>query len=169
MRCRGRCLHRQWYQYAPQFLSSARGSMAVWPSGTPTRRRWRGRRTNLACPRKSSSPHHRRRSILRPQYGLLPRRRRPGHAGVRLSAAGRVFQERAEAFLRCKRASGRFRRLSRAARMPARKACRRFMPGSLRNYAVDFDNDGRIDLAGDVDDAVGTASQLSGQAWLADR
>ena len=41
-----------------------------------------------------------------------------------------------------------------------------FMPGSLRDYAVDYDDDGKIDLAGDVDDAIGSvANYLSRHGW----
>ncbi len=43
-----------------------------------------------------------------------------------------------------------------------------FMPGSLRDYAVDYDDDGKIDLAGDVDDAVGSvANYLARHGWQA--
>jgi membrane-bound lytic murein transglycosylase B len=41
-----------------------------------------------------------------------------------------------------------------------------FMPGSVRSYAVDFDGDGRIDLAGDVVDAIGSvANYLARHGW----
>jgi membrane-bound lytic murein transglycosylase B len=41
-----------------------------------------------------------------------------------------------------------------------------FMPGSVRRYAVDFDNDGRIDLAGSSADAIGSvASFLQQHGW----
>jgi membrane-bound lytic murein transglycosylase B len=41
-----------------------------------------------------------------------------------------------------------------------------FMPSSLRDYAVDYDNDGTIDLAADVDDAVGSvANYLARHGW----
>ncbi|MEP6943563.1 MAG: lytic murein transglycosylase B [Betaproteobacteria bacterium] len=41
-----------------------------------------------------------------------------------------------------------------------------FMPGSIRNYAVDYDGDGRIDLANNPDDAVGSvANYLSRHGW----
>jgi len=44
------------------------------------------------------------------------------------------------------------------------------MPGSLRDYAVDYDHDGKIDLAGDVDDAVGSvANYLACTAGEGDR
>ncbi len=44
-----------------------------------------------------------------------------------------------------------------------------FMPSSLRLYAVDFDQDGRINLAQSVPDAVGSvAAFLSAQGWQAD-
>jgi membrane-bound lytic murein transglycosylase B len=43
-----------------------------------------------------------------------------------------------------------------------------FMPGSLRNYAVDYDADGTIDLANDVDDAIGSvANFLARHDWQA--
>lgn len=41
-----------------------------------------------------------------------------------------------------------------------------FMPGSVRNFAVDYDADGSIDLAGDVDDAIGSvANFLARHDW----
>jgi membrane-bound lytic murein transglycosylase B len=41
-----------------------------------------------------------------------------------------------------------------------------FLPSSLRNYAVDFDGDGRIDLAGSADDAVGSVARfLRAHGW----
>jgi membrane-bound lytic murein transglycosylase B len=44
-----------------------------------------------------------------------------------------------------------------------------FMPSSLRDYAVDFDGDGSIDLANDVDDAIGSvANYLARQGWRPD-
>jgi len=44
-----------------------------------------------------------------------------------------------------------------------------FMPGSLRDYAVDYDDDGTIDLAADADDAIGSvANYLARHGWLAD-
>src|SRR5437763_535997 len=45
-----------------------------------------------------------------------------------------------------------------------------FMPGSIRAYALDFDADGRIDLANDVDDAVGSvAHYLARHGWREDQ
>jgi membrane-bound lytic murein transglycosylase B len=45
-----------------------------------------------------------------------------------------------------------------------------FMPGSQRRYAVDFDNDQKIDLAGSVDDAIGSVAHfLEQHGWLAEQ
>lgn len=44
-----------------------------------------------------------------------------------------------------------------------------FMPGSIRRYAVDFDEDGRIDPSGSASDAIGSvASYLAAHGWLRD-
>ncbi|MGE5384991.1 MAG: lytic murein transglycosylase B [Betaproteobacteria bacterium] len=41
-----------------------------------------------------------------------------------------------------------------------------FMPGSQRRYAVDFDGDGRVDLYGSVDDAIGSVARfLERHGW----
>lgn len=41
-----------------------------------------------------------------------------------------------------------------------------FMPGSIRRYAVDFDEDGRIDLSGSATDAIGSvANYLAVHGW----
>jgi membrane-bound lytic murein transglycosylase B len=43
-----------------------------------------------------------------------------------------------------------------------------FMPGSWRRYGVDFDGDGRVDLIGSADDAIGSvAHYLAEQGWQA--
>jgi membrane-bound lytic murein transglycosylase B len=45
-----------------------------------------------------------------------------------------------------------------------------FMPGSIRAYAVDYDGDGRIDLAGDAADAIGSvANYLAQHGWQRDQ
>lgn len=44
-----------------------------------------------------------------------------------------------------------------------------FMPGSIRRYAVDFDGDGRIDLAASASDAIGSvANFLAEHGWQRD-
>jgi membrane-bound lytic murein transglycosylase B len=44
-----------------------------------------------------------------------------------------------------------------------------FMPGSIRRYAVDFDDDGRIDLTRSAADAIGSvANYLAAQGWQRD-
>lgn len=44
-----------------------------------------------------------------------------------------------------------------------------FMPSSIRHYAVDFDGDGRIDLAGSTEDAIGSvANFLAEHGWVRD-
>ncbi|HZV55304.1 MAG TPA: lytic murein transglycosylase B [Rhodocyclaceae bacterium] len=41
-----------------------------------------------------------------------------------------------------------------------------FLPSSVRSYAVDFDGDGRIDLAGSADDAIGSVGRfLAEHGW----
>lgn len=44
-----------------------------------------------------------------------------------------------------------------------------FLPSSLRRYGIDFDGDGRIDLAASADDAIGSvANFLAGHGWEKD-
>lgn len=44
-----------------------------------------------------------------------------------------------------------------------------FLPSSYRKYAVDFDDDGKIDLANDPVDAIGSAANfLAAHGWVAD-
>lgn len=44
-----------------------------------------------------------------------------------------------------------------------------FLPSSIRTYAVDFDHDGRIDLSGSAEDAIGSvANFLKAHGWEAD-
>ncbi|MCL2346282.1 MAG: lytic murein transglycosylase B [Desulfobulbus sp.] len=41
-----------------------------------------------------------------------------------------------------------------------------FMPGSQRRFAVDFDGDGRVDLSGSIDDAIGSVARfLEQHGW----
>jgi peptidoglycan lytic transglycosylase B len=43
-----------------------------------------------------------------------------------------------------------------------------FMPGNIRLYALDYDRDGRVDLAGDIDDAIGSVAHfLARHGWQA--
>ena len=45
-----------------------------------------------------------------------------------------------------------------------------FMPGSYRNYAIDFDGDGRVDLWTDADDVIGSVAHfLARHDWRADQ
>ena len=45
-----------------------------------------------------------------------------------------------------------------------------FMPGSIRQYAIDYDGDGRIDVVDSVADVVGSvASYLARHGWVRDR
>lgn len=45
-----------------------------------------------------------------------------------------------------------------------------FMPGSYRRYAVDFNNDGKIDLSGSAADAIGSVGRyLKEYGWEADK
>ncbi|HKO66680.1 MAG TPA: lytic murein transglycosylase B [Burkholderiaceae bacterium] len=45
-----------------------------------------------------------------------------------------------------------------------------FMPGSIRRHAVDFDGDGRVDLANSAADAIGSvASFLAAHGWQRDK
>jgi membrane-bound lytic murein transglycosylase B len=45
-----------------------------------------------------------------------------------------------------------------------------FMPSSYRRYAVDFDNDGKVDLSGSTADAIGSvANYLKSYGWEAEQ
>jgi len=154
----------KWYQYAPQFLSSERidGGVAF----------WRAHATALArAQNEFGVPAEVVVAIIGVEtfYGRNTGSYRVADA---LTTLAFDYPRRAEYFkneLKHFLLQTRERKISplepRGSYAGA-QGLPQFMPGSLRDYAVDFDNDGRIDLAGDVDDAVGSvANYLAKHGW----
>jgi len=76
-----------------------------------------------------------------------------------------LFRRELEALLLLAREEGRDPRSYRGSYAGA-IGMAQFMPSSMRNYAIDFDGDGRIDLVDSADDAIGsTARFLRAQGW----
>jgi membrane-bound lytic murein transglycosylase B len=154
----------KWYQYAPQFLSSARidGGVAFWRAHAATLER---AQNEFGVPAEIVV------AIVGVEtfYGRNTGSYRVADA---LTTLAFDYPRRAEFFrneLKHFLLQTRERKISplepRGSYAGA-QGLPQFMPGSLRNYAVDFDNDGRIDLAGDVDDAVGSvANYLARHGW----
>ena len=120
-----------------------------------------------ACHLKSL-PQYRRRDLLRANQQVTFARSMLDHAVVRLLRRAEYYREQlAEFFLLVDEQKsdpliikGSF---AGAIGLP------QFMPGSIRRYAVDFDDDGRIDLSGSPIDAIGSvASYLAAHGWQRD-
>jgi membrane-bound lytic murein transglycosylase B len=156
----------KWHQYAPQFLSSARidGGVAFWRAHAATLER---------AQIKFGVPEEVVVAIIGVEtfYGRNTGSYRVADA---LTTLAFDYPRRAEYFkneLKQFLLQTRERKISPLDPMGSYAGAQglpQFMPSSLRDYAVDFDSDGTIDLAGDVDDAVGSvANYLAKHGWQA--
>jgi membrane-bound lytic murein transglycosylase B len=148
----------KWYEYAPQFLSAKRidGGVAFWREHEPAL---------LRAQEQFGVPPEIVVAIIGVEtfYGRNTGRHRVIDA---LSTLAFDYPRRA-AFFRGELES--FLLLSRDAGVPATQAkgsfagaigLPQFMPGSYRNFAVDFDGDGRVDLWDSAEDAIGSVANF---------
>src|ERR1700681_3226115 len=156
----------KWYQYAPQFLSSRRidGGVAFW-------------RANAATLERAQNEFGVPAEIVVAVIGVETfYGRNTGSYRVIDALTTLAFDyPRRAAFFRGE--LKHFLLLCREQGVPPLEVkgsyagalgLPQFMPGSLRNYAVDYDADGTIDLANDVEDAIGSvANFLARHDWQA--
>src|ERR1700676_4432134 len=154
----------KWYQYAPQFLSASRigGGVAFWRANAATLER---AQNEFGVPAEIvvaiigvETFYGRNTGSYRAAAPLTTLRfdypRRPG-----------FFRNELKHFLLQTRETN-ISPLAPKGSYAGAQGLPQFMPSSLRDYAVDYDNDGKIDLAGDVDDAVGSvANYLARHGW----
>jgi len=154
----------KWYEYAPQFLSAARvdAGVAFWNEHAPTLER---AEAEFGVPAEVVV------AILGVEtfYG-----RNTGRHRVLDALATLAFDyPRRAAFFRGE--LRHFLLLTRELALPpsaprgsfaGAMGVPQFMPGSYRNYAIDFDADGRTDLWASADDVIGSvASYLARHDW----
>jgi membrane-bound lytic murein transglycosylase B len=154
----------KWYEYAPQFLSASRiaGGVAFWRSHAATLER---AQNEFGVPAEVVV------AIIGVEtfYGRNTGSYRVADA---LTTLAFDYPRRAEFFrneLKQFLLQTRERKVSPLAPKGSYAGAQglpQFMPGSLRDYAVDYDDDGKIDLARDVDDAIGSvANYLAMHGW----
>src|SRR6266853_4416013 len=154
----------KWYEYAPQFLSSRRidGGVAFWRANAATLER---AQNEFGVPAEVVV------AIIGVEtfYGRNAGSYRVADA---LTTLAFDYPRRAEYFrneLKQFLLQAREQKISPLAPKGSYAGAQglpQFMPSSLRDYAVDYDNDGKIDLAADVDDAVGSvANYLAWHGW----
>jgi membrane-bound lytic murein transglycosylase B len=154
----------KWYQYAPQFLSASRidGGVAFW-------------RANAATLERAESEFGVPAEIVVAIIGVetfYGRNVGSYRVADALTTLAFDYPRRAEYFrneLKQFLLQAREQKISPLAPKGSYAGAQglpQFMPSSLRDYAVDYDNDGKIDLAADVDDAVGSvANYLARHGW----
>jgi membrane-bound lytic murein transglycosylase B len=154
----------KWYQFAPQFLSASRidGGVAFWRAHAATLER---------AQNEFGVPPEIVVAIIGVEtfYGRNAGSYRVADA---LTTLAFDYPRRAEYFrneLKQFLLQAREQKISPLAPKGSYAGAQglpQFMPSSLRDYAVDYDNDGKIDLAADVDDAVGSvANYLAWHGW----
>jgi membrane-bound lytic murein transglycosylase B len=154
----------KWYEYAPQFLSSARidAGVAFWRANAATLER---AQNEFGVPAEIVI------AIIGVEtfYGRNTGAYRVADALTTLAfdypRRAEFFRDELKQFL----LQTRERKISPLAPKGSYAGAQglpQFMPSSLRDYAIDYDGDGKIDLAGDVDDAVGSvANYLARHGW----
>jgi membrane-bound lytic murein transglycosylase B len=154
----------KWYQYAPQFLSASRidGGVAFWRANEATLER---AQNEFGVPAEIVV------AIIGVEtfYGRNTGSYRVADALTTLAfdypRRAEFFRNELKQFLLQAREQKISPLLPKGSYAGA-QGLPQFMPGSLRDYAVDYDDDGKIDLAGDVDDAVGSvANYLAMHGW----
>src|SRR6202165_1305557 len=154
----------KWYEYAPQFLSSARidGGVAFWRANAATLER---AQNEFGVPAEIVV------AIIGVEtfYGRNTGSYRVADALTTLAfdypRRAEFFRNELKQFLLQTREQ-KVSPLAPKGSYAGAQGLPQFMPGSLRDYAVDYDGDGKIDLAGDVDDAVGSvAHYLAMPGW----
>lgn len=154
----------KWYEYAPQFLSSRRidGGVAFWRANAATLER---AQNEFGVPAEVVV------AIIGVEtfYGRNTGSYRVADALTTLAfdypRRAEFFRKELKQFLLQTR-DQKISPLAPKGSYAGAQGLPQFMPGSLRDYAVDYDDDGKIDLAGDVDDAVGSvANYLAMHGW----
>ena len=157
----------KWYEYAPRFLSSARidAGVAFWKANAATLER---------AQREFGVPSEIVVAIIGVEtfYGRNTGSYRVADALTTLAfdypRRAEFFRSELKQFLLQTREQD-IPPLAPKGSYAGAQGLPQFMPGSLRDYAVDYDDDGTIDLATDVDDAIGSvANYLDRHGWLAD-
>jgi membrane-bound lytic murein transglycosylase B len=154
----------QWYEYAPQFLSQARVDAGV--------AFWRDNETALTrAQAEFGVPAEVIVAIIGIEtfYGRNTGSYRVIDALSTLAfdypRRAEYFRDELKQFLLLAREQG-VSPLEAKGSFAGAAGLPQFMPGSIRAYAVDYDGDGRIDLASDVIDAIGSvANYLAQHGW----
>lgn len=154
----------KWYQYAPQFLSASRidGGVAFWRANAATLER---AQNEFGVPAEIVV------AIIGVEtfYGRNTGSYRVADALTTLAfdypRRAEFFRRELEQFLLLSRETGASP-LSLKGSYAGAMGLPQFMPGSFRAFALDYDADGRIDLAADADDAIGSvAHYLARHDW----
>jgi membrane-bound lytic murein transglycosylase B len=153
----------KWYRYAPQFLSASRidGGVAFWRANAATLER---AQNEFGVPAEIVV------AIIGVEtfYGRNTGSYRVADA---LTTLAFDYPRRAEYFrneLKQFLLQAREQKISPLAPKGSYAGAQglpQFMPSSLRDYAVDYDNDGKIDLAADVDAVGSVANYLARHGW----
>lgn len=153
----------KWYQYAPQFLNASRidGGVAFWRANAATLER---------AENEFGVPAEIVVAIIGVEtfYGRNAGSYRVADA---LTTLAFDYPRRAEYFrneLKQFLLQAREQKISPLAPKGSYAGAQglpQFMPSSLRDYAVDYDNDGKIDLAADVDAVGSVANYLARHGW----
>ncbi len=154
----------KWHEYAPRFLNAARidAGVAFWRANAATLKR---AQAEFKVPAEVVV------AIIGVEtyYGRNTGSYRVADALTTLTfdypRRAAFFREQLKQFLLLAREQG-VSPLEAKGSYAGAQGLPQFMPGSVRDYAVDYDGDGRIDLAHDVDDAIGSvANYLARHGW----